>query len=40
MLTTVIHKIDTLTYSVRLNSVKSGKFALSFRYSVSSITKR
>lgn len=28
-LTLVIHLIDTLAYSVRLNSVKSGKFALS-----------
>ncbi|WP_434512180.1 lipid II flippase Amj family protein [Desulfitobacterium sp. AusDCA] len=29
-LTFVIHLIDTLAYSVRLNSVKSGQFALSF----------
>jgi hypothetical protein len=29
-LTFVIHLIDTLSYSVRLNSVKSGQFALSF----------
>ena len=28
-LTIVIHLVDTLAYSVRLNSVKSGKFALS-----------
>lgn len=28
-LTLVIHLVDTLAYSVRLNSVKSGKFALS-----------
>lgn len=28
-LTVVIHLIDTLAYSVRLNSVKSGKYALS-----------
>ncbi|MGE8081359.1 lipid II flippase Amj family protein [Peribacillus loiseleuriae] len=28
-LTIIIHLIDTLAYSVRLNSVKSGKFALS-----------
>lgn len=28
-LTMVIHLVDTLAYSVRLNSVKSGKFALS-----------
>ncbi len=28
-LTFVIHLIDTLAYSVRLNSVKSGKYALS-----------
>lgn len=28
-LTTIIHIIDTLSYSVRLNSVKSGQFALS-----------
>jgi len=30
MLTVVIHVIDTLAYSVRLNSVKSGQVALSF----------
>lgn len=30
VLTFVIHLIDTLSYSVRLNSVKSGQFALSF----------
>lgn len=30
VLTFVIHLIDTLAYSVRLNSVKSGQFALSF----------
>lgn len=30
ILTTVIHLIDTLAYSVRLNSVKSGQVALSF----------
>lgn len=29
VLTLVIHLVDTLAYSVRLNSVKSGKFALS-----------
>ncbi|RFU64365.1 lipid II flippase Amj family protein [Bacillus sp. V59.32b] len=29
VLTAVIHIVDTLSYSVRLNSVKSGKFALS-----------
>jgi len=29
-LTFVIHLIDTLAYSVRLNSVKSGQMALSF----------
>lgn len=29
LLTAVIHLIDTLSYSVRLNSVKSGNFALS-----------
>lgn len=29
LLTLLIHLIDTLAYSVRLNSVKSGKFALS-----------
>jgi hypothetical protein len=29
LLTIVIHLIDTLAYSVRLNSIKSGKFALS-----------
>ncbi|EWG10026.1 lipid II flippase Amj family protein [Cytobacillus firmus] len=29
LLTLIIHLIDTLAYSVRLNSVKSGKFALS-----------
>lgn len=29
VLTFVIHLIDTLSYSVRLNSVKSGQFALS-----------
>lgn len=28
-LTLIIHLVDTLAYSVRLNSVKSGKFALS-----------
>lgn len=28
-LTIIIHLIDTLAYSVRLNSVKSGKYALS-----------
>jgi hypothetical protein len=30
VLTSVIHLIDTLAYSVRLNSVKSGQVALSF----------
>lgn len=30
VLTLIIHLIDTLSYSVRLNSVKSGQFALSF----------
>ena len=30
LLTMVIHLIDTLAYSVRLNSVKSGQVALSF----------
>lgn len=30
VLTFIIHLIDTLSYSVRLNSVKSGQFALSF----------
>ncbi|HHY26742.1 MAG TPA: DUF2837 family protein [Desulfitobacterium dehalogenans] len=30
ILTLIIHLIDTLSYSVRLNSVKSGQFALSF----------
>lgn len=30
VLTGIIHMIDTLSYSVRLNSVKSGQFALSF----------
>lgn len=30
VLTFVVHLIDTLSYSVRLNSVKSGQFALSF----------
>ncbi|HBV97693.1 MAG: hypothetical protein JL50_03380 [Peptococcaceae bacterium BICA1-7] len=30
ILTVVIHTVDTLAYSVRLNSVKSGQFALSF----------
>jgi hypothetical protein len=30
VLTLVIHLVDTLAYSVRLNSVKSGQFALSF----------
>ena len=30
VMTFVIHLIDTLSYSVRLNSVKSGQFALSF----------
>jgi hypothetical protein len=30
ILTTVIHMVDTLAYSVRLNSVKSGQVALSF----------
>ncbi len=30
ILTVVIHLIDTLAYSVRLNSVKSGQMALSF----------
>lgn len=30
LLTFVIHLIDTFSYSVRLNSVKSGQFALSF----------
>ncbi|CAH0344353.1 DUF2837 family protein [Bacillus sp. CECT 9360] len=29
ILTAVIHIVDTLSYSVRLNSVKSGKFSLS-----------
>lgn len=29
-LTVIIHMVDTLSYSVRLNSVKSGQFALSF----------
>lgn len=29
VLTMLIHLVDTLSYSVRLNSVKSGKFALS-----------
>ncbi len=29
IITTVIHLIDTLAYSVRLNSVKSGQYALS-----------
>lgn len=29
VLTAVIHMVDTLAYSVRLNSVKSGQFALS-----------
>ncbi|MEW9124999.1 MAG: lipid II flippase Amj family protein [Thermotaleaceae bacterium] len=29
LLTVVIHLVDTLSYSVRLNSVKSGQFALS-----------
>lgn len=29
VLTVLIHLVDTLSYSVRLNSVKSGKFALS-----------
>ncbi|WML46622.1 lipid II flippase Amj family protein [Neobacillus sp. PS3-34] len=29
VLTLIVHLIDTLAYSVRLNSVKSGKFALS-----------
>jgi hypothetical protein len=28
-LTLLIHLVDTLAYSVRLNSIKSGKFALS-----------
>lgn len=30
ILTLIIHLIDALSYSVRLNSVKSGQFALSF----------
>ena len=30
VLTFVIHLVDTLAYSVRLNSVKSGQMALSF----------
>ncbi|MCX8129617.1 MAG: lipid II flippase Amj family protein [Clostridia bacterium] len=30
VLTIIIHMIDTLAYSVRLNAVKSGQFALSF----------
>ena len=30
ILTSIIHLIDTLAYSVRLNSVKSGQVALSF----------
>lgn len=30
VLTIIIHTVDTLAYSVRLNSVKSGQVALSF----------
>ena len=30
ILTSVIHIVDTLSYSVRLNSVKTGQMALSF----------